>query len=66
MTSPFKVGAAGVCRCEMCEPEPCELCGGRGRLADAPCPCPLGDSGRSNDERDAEAQGVAAAMTGRA
>jgi hypothetical protein len=58
MTSPFKVGAAGVCRCEMCEPPSECVCQGAGRIGDSPCQhCEAGAAGFARrDEKDAAEQ----------
>jgi hypothetical protein len=56
MTSPFKVGAAGVCDCEACREE-C-VCQGAGRIGDSPCQhCEAGAAGFARrDEKDAAEQ----------
>jgi hypothetical protein len=67
MTSPFKVGAAGVCDCESCrceEPRPCACGMPDSAMRHGTDACGWADG--SVDERDAASQCVAAAMTGRA
>jgi hypothetical protein len=59
MTSPFKVGAAGVCDCESCrceEPTPCACGMPDSAMRHGPDACGWSDGSMSRDEKDAAEQ----------